>query len=67
MLFGAVMGTATALFTPAATGLTPLLLPSEHLQQANGLQQTANATALVFGPAMAGVQAWSSRPGQAGR
>ncbi len=52
---GAVGGLATALFEPAATGLLPAVVPSEHLQQANALQQTVTAAAGVAGPAVAGL------------
>jgi MFS family permease len=51
----AVAGAAGALFTPAAAGLTPALVPPEYLQQANALQQTTMAAAGIAGPAVAGL------------
>ncbi len=62
---GAVVGVGEALFQPAATGLLPAIVKSEHLQQANGLQQTANAIAGIAGPAVAGILVVSVGPGWA--
>lgn len=58
-------GIGAALFTPASTGLTPSLVTPEHLQQANGLQQTASAAAGIAGPAIAGILVVSVGPGWA--
>lgn len=52
---GAAQGLGTAVFTPAASGLTANIVPRENLQQANALIQTAAAVAAVAGPAIAGV------------
>ena len=65
IVLGGVVGIGEALFTPAATGLLPALVKSEHLQQANGLQQTANAAAGVAGPAVAGILVVTVGPGWA--
>lgn len=48
-------GGASAMFTPAATALTPALVKPEDLQQANALQQTGAALAGIAGPAIAGL------------
>ncbi len=61
----AVTGIATALFEPAAAGLTPAVVPPGDLQQANALQQTAAAGAGVAGPAAAGLLVVTAGPGWA--
>jgi predicted MFS family arabinose efflux permease len=61
----AVVGAGSAIFIPAATGLTPALVPPEYLQQANGLQQTGNAAAGIAGPAIAGLLVVTIGPGWA--
>jgi MFS family permease len=61
----AVVGAGSAIFIPAATGLTPALVPAEYLQQANGLQQTGNAAAGIAGPAVAGLLVVTIGPGWA--
>jgi MFS family permease len=50
-----VRGSATAFFNPALTGLTPLLVTGEHLQQANVLRGIAQGAGGIAGPAIAGV------------
>lgn len=50
-----VHGTATAFFNPSLTGLTPLLVEGEHLQQANVLRGIAQGAGGVAGPALGGV------------
>ncbi|MGI8422322.1 MAG: MFS transporter [Gaiellaceae bacterium] len=50
----ALHGTATAFFNPAATGLTPMTVSGERLQQANGLRGLAQAASVIVGPAIAG-------------
>jgi MFS family permease len=65
IVLSGVIGVGAALFNPAATGLTPALVQSEHLQQANALQQTANSIAGIAGPAVAGLLVVSVGPGWA--
>lgn len=62
---GAVIGMAGALFTPAASGLLPLLVGKDHLQQANALQQTASSVVGIAGPAIAGACVLTVGPGWA--
>ena len=50
----AVHGAATAFFNPAATGLTPMTISPERLQQANGLRGLAMAGSGIAGPAISG-------------
>jgi hypothetical protein len=65
IVLSGVIGIGAALFNPAATGLTPSLVKSEHLQQANALQQTSNSIAGIAGPAVAGVLVVTVGPGWA--
>jgi len=51
----AVQAFASAFQMPAYLASIPLLVPKEHLPRANGLLQTAFATSLMLGPALAGV------------
>ncbi|HEY3185633.1 MAG TPA: MFS transporter [Gaiellaceae bacterium] len=48
-------GAATAFFNPSLTGLTPLLVTGEHLQQANVLRGLSAGVGGIAGPALAGV------------
>jgi MFS family permease len=50
-----VRGTATAFFNPALTGLTPLLVEPDELQQANVLRGIAQGAGGIAGPAIAGI------------
>ena len=50
----AVMGTAGAFFTPAATGLLPEVVAGEDLQRANALRGFTAAGAWIVGPAIGG-------------
>jgi MFS family permease len=61
----AAAGAATAMFMPAANGLTPALVPAEQLQRANALQQTTAAAAGLAGPAVAGLLVVTAGPGWA--
>jgi MFS family permease len=54
-LLAGVTGAATGFFNPASTGLLPQVVPSERLQQANGLRATAVSTGEILGPLAAGV------------
>ena len=51
----AVSGTATAFFNPASTGLTPMTVSPERLQQANALRGLSMASAGIVGSAISGV------------
>jgi MFS family permease len=50
-----VRGAASAFFSPSLTGLTPLLVAGEHLQQANVLRGISGAAGNIAGPALAGL------------
>ena len=54
VLSGAICA-ATGFFNPASTGLMPAVIPTEQLQQANGLRATAMSGGEILGPAIAGV------------
>ena len=61
----AVAGTASAFFNPASTGLTPLTISPERLQQANGLRGLSMASAGIVGTAIGGVVVTAVGPGWA--
>ncbi|WP_242905008.1 MFS transporter [Actinomadura terrae] len=61
----ALHGTATALFTPASTGLLPSLVPGDLLQHANALRGLAASAGNIAGPALAGVLVAATSPGWA--
>src|SRR4051794_41975650 len=50
----AVAGAATAFFNPASTGLTPMTVSVERLQEANAPRGMAMASVQLDGPAVAG-------------
>jgi MFS family permease len=50
-----VHGAATGVFRPAASGLTPQLVPPEHLQAANGLMYLTLSIGGIAGPGIGGV------------
>lgn len=54
-LIGLVYGTADAFFQPAIYGLMPELVPTQQLQEANALRGLVDSSALVLGPALAGL------------
>jgi hypothetical protein len=58
-------GAASAFFNPSLTGLTPLLVSREHLQQANALRGLSGAAGGIAGPAIAGVLVATAGPGWA--
>src|ERR1700710_1854767 len=58
-------GAATGFFNPASTGLMPAIVPSEHLQQANGVRATALSGGEIAGPAIAGLLIAGFGPGWA--
>ncbi len=61
----AVAGTASAFFNPASTGLTPMTISPERLQQANALRGLAMASAGIVGTAIGGVVVAGVGPGWA--
>jgi MFS family permease len=58
-------GTATAFFNPASTGLTPMTVSAERLQEANGLRGMSQASMGLIGPALAVILIVSVGPGYA--
>jgi MFS family permease len=60
-----VHGAATGVFRPAASGLTPQLVPSEQLQAANGLMYLTLSIGGIVGPGVGG--ALVATVGAAGR
>ena len=54
-VLAAVQGLAGGIFTPAAQGLTPSLVPGDQLQRANTMQSMIGSTMSIIGPALAGV------------
>jgi len=65
LVLEAVVGTGTAWFTPAMSGILPSVAPPERLQQANSLWATAQSIGLLAGPAVAGVIVATAGPGWA--
>ena len=61
----AVAGSASAFFNPASTGLTPLTVSAERLQQANTLRGISMASAGIVGPAIGGALVAGVGPGWA--
>jgi hypothetical protein len=61
----AVTGAATAMFAPAANGLTPALVPAGLLQRANALLPMTFAVSGLVGPVVAGVLVETAGPGWA--
>jgi MFS family permease len=61
----AVSGTATAFFNPASTGLTPLTVSPERLQQANALRGLSMASTGIIGSAASGALVAGVGPGWA--
>jgi MFS family permease len=56
---------AGGFFYPASTGLLPLIVRPELLQQANGLRGLSQSTGAIIGPAFAGVLVATAGPGWA--
>jgi MFS family permease len=61
----ALVGAGTAFFTPAMTGLIPLVAKGDMLQQANSLNGLAQWGGMLAGPAAAGVLVAAAGPGWA--
>lgn len=64
-VIGLAYGTADAFFQPALYGLLPEIVPPGRLQAANALRGLVDSTALVAGPALAGVLVVGLGPGGA--
>ncbi|MBO3749382.1 MFS transporter [Streptosporangiaceae bacterium NEAU-GS5] len=58
-------GTASAMFTPAITGLVQQTVPAARLQEANSLRGLAGSAGSVAGPAVAGALVAFAGPGWA--
>jgi predicted MFS family arabinose efflux permease len=54
-LLQVVHGAATAFFNPASTGLMPMTISPERLQQANGLRAFSMSSSSIAGPAIGGL------------
>lgn len=54
-ILGALSGVLHGMWYPAMAGLTPDVVPDEHLQPANALVSIANNAGLIFGSAIGGV------------
>ncbi|HUZ82194.1 MAG TPA: MFS transporter [Gaiellaceae bacterium] len=65
VILQAIAGTATAFFNPASTGLTPLTISPERLQQANALRGLSMASAGIVGTAIGGGVVTAVGPGWA--
>lgn len=61
----AVSGTATAFFNPASTGLTPMTVSEERLQQANALRGISMSAANLVGLGLGGLVVTAAGPGWA--
>jgi MFS family permease len=61
----ALAGTGTAFFNPASTGLTPMTVSAERLQEANALRGMSMGLAQLVGPALAGILIVTVGPGYA--
>jgi len=61
----AAAGTATAFFNPASTGLTPMTVSNERLQQANALRGLSMSSTGLIGLAIGGAVVTLAGPGWA--
>jgi predicted MFS family arabinose efflux permease len=61
----AIAGTASAFFNPASTGLTPMTVSPERLQQANALRGLSMASTGIVGTAIGGAMVTIAGPGWA--
>jgi MFS family permease len=65
LLLPALVGTGTAFFMPALTGLVPQIVSDARLNQANALNGLTFSIGSIIGPAAAGVIVATSSPGWA--
>lgn len=63
VLLQAFAGTATAFFNPASTGLTPMTVSAERLQEANALRGLSMSSMQLLAPALAGLLIVTVGPG----
>ena len=63
LVLQALVGTAGGFFYPASTGLVPLTVRPESLQQASALRGLSQSLGAVAGPAVAGVLVAAAGPG----
>jgi MFS family permease len=61
----AFAGTGSAFFNPASTGLTPMTVSAERLQEANALRGMSMGLTQFAGPALAGILIVTVGPGYA--
>ncbi|HEX4518961.1 MAG TPA: MFS transporter [Gaiellaceae bacterium] len=61
----AIVGTAAGFFYPASTGLLPIVVRPELLQQANGFRGISDGIARIVGPVVAGLIVVLASPGWA--
>jgi MFS family permease len=65
IVLSAMVGTGTAFFVPALTGLIPEVVSAERLSQANALDGLTYSIGSIVGPAVAGVLVATTSPGWA--
>ncbi|MGA3215582.1 MAG: MFS transporter [Acidimicrobiales bacterium] len=65
LLLSAIVGSGTAFFVPALTGLIPQIVSGERLTQANALNGLTMSIGSIIGPAVAGVIVATASPGWA--
>jgi predicted MFS family arabinose efflux permease len=65
VVFAALVGTGTAFFSPALTGLIPEVVSPRRLSQANALDGLTNSIGMIAGPALAGIIVATTSPGWA--
>ncbi|MGA2530367.1 MAG: MFS transporter [Acidimicrobiales bacterium] len=65
LMLSALVGTGTAFFMPALTGLIPQIVSGERLTQANALNGLTFSIGGIIGPALAGVIVATTSPGWA--
>jgi hypothetical protein len=65
LVLSALVGTGTAFFMPALTGLIPEIVAGEKLTQANALNGLTYSVGGIIGPAVAGVIVATASPGWA--
>jgi predicted MFS family arabinose efflux permease len=64
-VIGFAYGSADAFFQPAVYGLVPEIVPARQLQSANAVRGLTDSTAMVLGPALAGLLVVGLGPGGA--
>jgi MFS family permease len=64
-LLAALGGAAAGFFNPASSGVMPLVVDADRLQQANGLRASSKSAGEIAGPVLAGVLVATAGPGWA--